>query len=40
MVKSEEFIDLDDEVDSKEKKNAFANKQFMGSFELSDLAGL
>ncbi|MCA9356945.1 HigA family addiction module antidote protein [Candidatus Nomurabacteria bacterium] len=37
--KSEEFIDLDDEVDSKEEKeaNAFANKQFMGGFELSDL---
>lgn len=37
--KTEEFIDLDDEVDSDEEReaNAFANKQFMGGFELSDL---
>lgn len=37
--KTEEFIDLDDEIDSKEEQeaNAFANKQFMGGFELTDL---
>lgn len=37
--KSEEFLDLDDVVDSVEEKeaNSFANKQFMGGFELSDL---
>jgi len=37
--KTEEFIDLDDDIDSNEESeaDAFANKQFMGGFELSDL---
>lgn len=37
--KSEEFIDLEDKTDSEEEHaaNAFANKQLMGGFEISDL---